>query len=241
MARAVQAGAGLQRSRSAAAQIHCMAGKVPPEQRPAAEKTFIANIARAADLAAEKNITLLIEPINPRDRPDYFLNRVEQAADIIAKVGRPNVQIQFDFYHVQIMGGDLITALREASAAGRPCADRRGAVARRAGRGRGQLSGDVRGARPARLVAAGSAANTGRAGAPKTGLGWARPYGVGAATADSRNRDCVTSTVQIEIRRFWPLRLCARRGPIASLEPCGARSAKPDGSGRREAPAPAGR
>lgn len=89
--------------------VHCLAGKVPPEQRPAAEKTFVANLTRAADVAAEKNINLLIEPINPRDRPDYFLNRVEHAADIIAKVGRPNVKIQFDFYHVQIVGGDLIT------------------------------------------------------------------------------------------------------------------------------------
>jgi hydroxypyruvate isomerase len=89
--------------------IHCMAGKVPPEQRPAAERTFIANLARAADAAREKNVTLLIEPINPRDRPDYFLNRVEHAADIVAKVGRPNVKIQFDFYHVQIVGGDLLT------------------------------------------------------------------------------------------------------------------------------------
>jgi hydroxypyruvate isomerase len=88
--------------------IHCMAGKVPPEQRPAAEKTFIANLSRAADLAKAKNVTLLIEPINTRDRPNYFLSRVEQAADIIAKVGRPNVKIQFDFYHVQITSGDLI-------------------------------------------------------------------------------------------------------------------------------------
>ena len=63
---------------------------------------------RAADLAAAKNITLLIEPINPRDRPDYFLNRAEHAADIIAKVERPNIRIQFDFYHAQIVGGDLI-------------------------------------------------------------------------------------------------------------------------------------
>ena len=55
-----------------------------------------------------KNITLLIEPINPRDRPNYFLNRVEHAADIIAKVGEPNMRMQFDFYHVQIVGGDLI-------------------------------------------------------------------------------------------------------------------------------------
>ena len=88
--------------------VHCLAGKVPPEQRPAAERTFIANLTRAADLAKEKNITLLIEPINAIDRPDYFLNRVEHAADIIAKVGRPNVKIQYDFYHVQIVGGDLI-------------------------------------------------------------------------------------------------------------------------------------
>lgn len=88
--------------------IHCMTGKVPPEQRPAGEKTFVDNLSRAADLAKEKEVTLLIEPINTRDRPDYFLTRVEQAADIIGKVGKPNVKIQFDFYHVQIMSGDLI-------------------------------------------------------------------------------------------------------------------------------------
>ena len=89
-------------------QIHCLAGKVAPEQRPAAETTFVRNLAWAADAAREKNVMLLIEPINPRDRPDYFLTRAEHAADIIAKVERPNVRIQFDFYHAQIVGGDLI-------------------------------------------------------------------------------------------------------------------------------------
>jgi len=88
--------------------IHCLAGIVPVDQRPAAERTFISNLARVADRAAEKNITLLIEPINNRDRPGYFLNRAEHAADIIAKIGKPNIRIQFDFYHAQIMGGDLI-------------------------------------------------------------------------------------------------------------------------------------
>jgi hydroxypyruvate isomerase len=88
--------------------IHCMTGVVPPEQRPAAETVFIKNLERAAAEAAKANITLLIEPINARDRPNYFLSRVEHAADIVAKVGAPNVRIQFDFYHVQIMGGDLI-------------------------------------------------------------------------------------------------------------------------------------
>jgi hydroxypyruvate isomerase len=89
-------------------QIHCLAGKVGPDQRPAAEKVFMGNLARAADAAAEHNITLLIEPINSRDRPDYFVSRAEHAADVIDKVARENVRIQFDFYHAQIMGGDLL-------------------------------------------------------------------------------------------------------------------------------------
>jgi len=89
--------------------IHCMCGVVPVEQRPAAETVFVKNLARAAEQAAAANIMLLIEPINPRDRQNYFLSRVEHAADIVQKVGAPNVRIQFDFYHVQIVGGDLIT------------------------------------------------------------------------------------------------------------------------------------
>jgi len=88
--------------------IHVLAGKVSVDQRPAAERVYIANLMRAADVAAQRNINLLIEPINPRDRPDYFLNRAEHAADIIAKAGKPNIKIQFDFYHAQIVGGDLI-------------------------------------------------------------------------------------------------------------------------------------
>src|SRR3981189_1100847 len=86
--------------------IHTMAGMVPPEQRPAAERGVVANLARAAALAAQKDIVLLIEPLNARDRPDYFVARVEQAADLIARIDRPNVRIQFDFYHVQVIGGD---------------------------------------------------------------------------------------------------------------------------------------
>ncbi|MGA8653154.1 MAG: TIM barrel protein [Xanthobacteraceae bacterium] len=91
-----------------ARSVHCLAGCVPPEGRPAAENVFIANLARAADDAADAGIMLLIEPLNPRDRPDYFLTRIEHAADIIGKVGAPNLRIQFDFYHVQIVSGDLI-------------------------------------------------------------------------------------------------------------------------------------
>jgi hydroxypyruvate isomerase len=88
--------------------IHCLAGCVALEQRPAAEAVFLRNLSRAAEDAARAGIMLLIEPINPRDRPGYFLNRVEHAADIIGKVGSANLRIQFDFYHVQIVSGDLI-------------------------------------------------------------------------------------------------------------------------------------
>src|SRR5262249_247637 len=73
----------------------------------------VANLSRAGAAAASRKITLLIEPINHRDRPDYFLSRVEQAADVIEKVGRANVRVQFDCYHVQIMQGDLIRRIEK--------------------------------------------------------------------------------------------------------------------------------
>lgn len=96
-----------------ASAIHCLAGKVAPEQRPTADRVFIDNLTRAADLAAAKKIALLIEPINARDRPNYFLNHVEHAAAVIDKIGKPNIRMQFDFYHVQIVGGDLIYRLEK--------------------------------------------------------------------------------------------------------------------------------
>ncbi len=92
-----------------AISIHCLSGQVPPHQQADGEKVFAANIAYAADLAGERGLTILLEPINRRDRPGYVLHRVEQAAAVIDQVGRPNVRIQFDFYHVQIEGGDLMT------------------------------------------------------------------------------------------------------------------------------------
>jgi 2-dehydrotetronate isomerase len=85
-----------------------MAGQVPSDQQIEGEKVFVANIARAADLAGERDVAILIEPINRRDRPGYLLHRPEQAAAIISQIGRPNVRMQFDFYHAQIEGGDLM-------------------------------------------------------------------------------------------------------------------------------------
>ncbi len=87
--------------------VHCMAGVMPSDAQ-AAERTFVRNLTAAADKAANAQIMILLEPLNYRDAPGYFLMHLEQAAGIIEKVGRANVKIQFDCYHVQIMGGDII-------------------------------------------------------------------------------------------------------------------------------------
>ncbi|WP_370321398.1 hydroxypyruvate isomerase family protein [Oricola sp.] len=87
--------------------IHVMAGKSGPE----AEPVFRANLEHACEQAGD--ITILIEPINDRDVRGYHLSTLEQAADIVARVGRPNLKIMADCYHVQIMGGDLVRRLEK--------------------------------------------------------------------------------------------------------------------------------
>jgi hydroxypyruvate isomerase len=92
-------------------RLHLMAGAAGPYDRGAAE-SYRDAIALACDRAAEKNITILIEPINSRDMPGYFLNRFDQAADIINQLARPNLKLQFDVYHRQIIHGDVQTGIK---------------------------------------------------------------------------------------------------------------------------------
>jgi hydroxypyruvate isomerase len=89
-----------------ATALHCMAGVVT-EDVARAERTFVENLRTAAEKATAAGVTILIEPINHRDKPNYLVSRVEQAAGIVERVGRPNVKILFDCYHIQIMQGDL--------------------------------------------------------------------------------------------------------------------------------------
>lgn len=89
-------------------QVNCLAGIRPRHVEPdAARETFIRNLQYAAPRLAEAGIRLLIEPINTRDIPGFFLNRTRQAIDIITAVGSENVFLQYDIYHAQIMEGDL--------------------------------------------------------------------------------------------------------------------------------------
>jgi len=93
-------------------RLHAMAGIVPPGAARVCESTYIANLRYAAEQLAAAGLTLLIEPINTRDMPGYFLNTQAQAAKICAAVGLPNLKIQMDCYHMQIAEGDLATNLR---------------------------------------------------------------------------------------------------------------------------------
>lgn len=89
-------------------QINCLAG-VAPENSDAEKlrETFVANLRFAADNLQRANIRLLIEPINTRDIPGFYLCHTEQALDIIDEVGSDNLALQYDIYHMQIMEGDL--------------------------------------------------------------------------------------------------------------------------------------
>jgi len=89
--------------------VHVLAGRSAGDG--AARQTYVDNLSFAAKLADSAGIGLVIEPLNHRDAPDYFLNGVEQAIAIIQDVGAPNLRLMFDCYHVQIMQGDLVRRL----------------------------------------------------------------------------------------------------------------------------------
>ena len=93
--------------------LHAMAGVLPAAgDRSAAERVYIANLQYAAERLAREGITVIIEPINNRDIPGYFLNTTTQAMSLIERVGHPNLELQLDLYHVQIMEGDLAHHIR---------------------------------------------------------------------------------------------------------------------------------
>ncbi|WP_334006244.1 2-oxo-tetronate isomerase [Burkholderia cepacia] len=94
-------------------KLHVMAGMAPPgADRARHRDTYLSNLRHAAQAAAAHGITILIEPINQRDMPGYFLSRQDDAQAIRAEVGAPNLKVQFDCYHCQIVEGDLATKLR---------------------------------------------------------------------------------------------------------------------------------
>ena len=88
--------------------VHCMAGIPPAGLRPeTAAALFATNVARAAETARAAGVKLVLEPINHRDMPGFFLNTVEQGAALVNAIGPDRVGLQFDIYHCQVTQGDL--------------------------------------------------------------------------------------------------------------------------------------
>lgn len=93
-------------------RIHLMSGHAD-SANPQARAAYRRSVAYAAEKLAQHKIDLLLEPINARNMPGYFLNDFDQAAAVIAESGASNVKLQFDVYHRQIIHGDVIMGLRK--------------------------------------------------------------------------------------------------------------------------------
>ena len=111
--------AGVQRALDHAAllgapQLNCLAGKTPAGVDPTRLRaTLVENLAFAAERLKAAGLRLLIEPINTYDIPGFYLNRTQQAADVLAEVGADNLLIQYDIYHAQRMEGELAATIEK--------------------------------------------------------------------------------------------------------------------------------
>ena len=101
-------------------RVHVMAGLVPAgADRAELEDVYTKNLAWAAEQAGSVGMDVLIEPINTRDIPGFFLNRQDHAHTIVQRVGAPNLKVQMDLYHCQIVEGDVAMKLRQYIPSGR--------------------------------------------------------------------------------------------------------------------------
>jgi hydroxypyruvate isomerase len=104
-------------------RLHMMAGLLPTnlptnalsiaENKANTRQTYTNNAKHASQLVAKQSINLLLEPINTRDIPGFFLNRQDEAHALIAEIAQPNVKVQMDLYHCQIVEGDVAMKIRQ--------------------------------------------------------------------------------------------------------------------------------
>lgn len=164
-------------------RIHVMAGLLPAgSDRAALYPTYTGNLRWAAQEAARQGVNILIEPINQRDIPGYFLNRQDHAHQVIADVAAPNLKVQMDLYHCQIVEGDVAMKLRRYLPGGNVDHIQMAGVPERHEPDRGELNYPYLFSLLDDLGYAGWVAceyrpQAGlRAGGTSAGLGWLRPY-----------------------------------------------------------------
>jgi 2-dehydrotetronate isomerase len=101
-------------------RVHVMAGLLPAgRERADLRGTYVGNLRWAAAEAAKQGIDVLIEPINTRDIPGFFLNRQDHAHELLGDIGAANAKVQMDLYHCQIVEGDLAMKIRKYLPTGR--------------------------------------------------------------------------------------------------------------------------
>lgn len=90
-------------------RVNVLAGRVPHGADPArARAVLVDNLRRAADRFGPHGVTVMLEPCNRRDVPRYLVGRTRDAIDLLDEARRPNLALQFDFYHRQVEEGDLL-------------------------------------------------------------------------------------------------------------------------------------
>lgn len=93
-------------------RVHCMAGLRPRDMgEEIVRDAYVSNVAFAARELGERGITLLVEAINPRDVPGFYVTTSRQAFALMDEIAAPNVRFQADLYHLQIVEGDLAHTL----------------------------------------------------------------------------------------------------------------------------------
>lgn len=101
-------------------RIHVMSGLIPRNAaRYALRSRVLSNLRWAAQAAADVGVDILIEPINGRDMPGYYLQTQDQAHSLVQTVAALNLKVQMDLYHCQVMEGDVAAKLRKYLPTGR--------------------------------------------------------------------------------------------------------------------------
>jgi hydroxypyruvate isomerase len=93
-------------------QVNCLVGLTPSLPPETITATLLQNLRFAAEQLAQNRIRFLIEPLNTRDFPGFYLTSTAQALALIREVNHPNLFYQYDIYHMQVMEGDLMTTIK---------------------------------------------------------------------------------------------------------------------------------
>lgn len=93
--------------------VNCLVGLIPPDvPKEKTREILVTNLRFAGAALAREGIRLVIESVNTRDIPGFYLSRTADALALIREVNHPNLYYQYDIYHMQVMEGDITTTIR---------------------------------------------------------------------------------------------------------------------------------